>query len=399
MLTDKNRHNGHRILWVTRSFLDYRVPVYTALDKLLGGKLYVLYSRDVTPERCWRKLEESLGDRAIGLSGEKSVGYKGNITGEIANSTWRIPYQPGLLKKIKELQPDVVLGDGFFQWTWPAMLHRLTSGTPLVVCYERTHHTERNAQWYRTLFRKVMIRFIGAMSVNGRLSREYVQSLGIPPDKITTGHMVADTDSLAQQVGKLGSAESEALKTALGIPAGSTVFLSVCQLIKRKGLDYLLRGWQRFQGSGTTNSVLLIVGDGPEQDALRQFCRDQTVEGVIFAGAVDYDEIYRYFALANVFVISTLEDNWSLVVPEAMACGKPVLCSQYNGCWPELIQEGKNGWVFDPKDIRNTTKAFQQCLDTPHLPQMGEKSRQIVSAHTAQHAAQAVLDACRLAIN
>ena len=36
------------------------------------------------------------------------------------------------------------------------------------------------------------------------------------------------------------------------------------------------------------------------------------------------------------------------MVPEAMACGLPVACSIYNGCYPELVQEGRNGTLFDP---------------------------------------------------
>lgn len=149
-LHDKN------IVWVIRSFLDYRVPVFAELHRLLGGRLHILYSKEFTPERTWRKLEAEIGASAIGLSGERALGYKGNITVEMANSHLRFPFQPGLRQKIKVLNPDILIGDGFFQWTWPAALHRALSGTPLVVCYERTIHTERHAQWYRTLFRKIM---------------------------------------------------------------------------------------------------------------------------------------------------------------------------------------------------------------------------------------------------
>lgn len=43
----------------------------------------------------------------------------------------------------------------------------------------------------------------------------------------------------------------------------------------------------------------------------------------------------------------TIEDNWSLVIPEAMACGLPVATSIYNGCYPELVKKDINGYVFD----------------------------------------------------
>jgi glycosyltransferase involved in cell wall biosynthesis len=396
---NKGSLEGKNIVWVTRSFLDYRVPVYAELYRLLDGRLRIIYSQEFTPERAWRKLEAEIGTAAIGLKGERSIGYKGNITSESANSRLRVPFQSGLLKTIKDLKPDVVVGDGFFQWTWPAIFYRLFSGCPVVVCYERTKHTERHAQWYRTLFRKMIIKSLGAMSVNGNLSREYVESIGMPRGKITLGHMVADTESLAKNVATLPENELDNLKKKLCLQESEKIFLSVSQLIKRKGIDKLLLGWQRFvELLDVQQCVLLLVGDGPERDNLEKFFQERGIKGVKFVGNIDYDRIHKYFALADVFVISTLEDNWSLVVPEAMACGKPILCSKYNGCWPELVKEGENGWVFDPLDIESSRVAFQRAFTSDKLVEMGMVSKKIIMNHTPMHAAKAVLQACELAL-
>ena len=117
-----------------------------------------------------------------------------------------------------------------------------------------------------------------------------------------------------------------------------------------------------------------------------------------FIGGIDYDDIHKYYAMADVFMISTLEDNWSLVVPEAMACGLPVMCSQYNGCWPELVTK-QNGWVFDPLDPAGTSACLNTCLAArQQWPDMGWKSWEIVSRHTPEHAARAILEACRIAL-
>jgi glycosyltransferase involved in cell wall biosynthesis len=104
-----------------------------------------------------------------------------------------------------------------------------------------------------------------------------------------------------------------------------------------------------------------------------------------------------YYAAADAFVIPTLEDNWSLVVPEAMACGLPILCSKYSGCWPELVQEG-NGWVFDPLDHQDTLRVLNLCIQKgSELPGMGRESRTIIAGHTPQHAARSIYEACRIA--
>ena len=54
-----------KITWVTRSFLDYRIPVYQELNKLCGRNLTVIYYKDTPPERTQKKIKEVLGDKAI----------------------------------------------------------------------------------------------------------------------------------------------------------------------------------------------------------------------------------------------------------------------------------------------------------------------------------------------
>ena len=63
------------------------------------------------------------------------------------------------------------------------------------MCYERTHHTERNAQWFRIAYRKFVLRWIDAICCTGILCSNYVKSLGFKEDKIAFGHMVGDIDT------------------------------------------------------------------------------------------------------------------------------------------------------------------------------------------------------------
>ena len=96
----------------------------------------------------------------------------------------------------------------------------------------------------------------------------------------------------------------------------------------------------------------------------------------------------------------TLEDNWSLVVPEAMASGLPILCSIYNGCWPELIKDASNGWTIDPLKTDIFAGVLSRCIEQRHgLPVMGAHSRQIISQYTPASAAKAILAACEIALN
>jgi len=384
-----------RITYIARSFLDYRISVFEALDRMVDVRLSVIYANRSVPERVQNRLQAAIGDRALGMTGERALGFRGNISSEFSNTRLRIPWQPGILKEIRRTRPDLLIGDGFSQWTLPALAFRMTTGTPLVVCYERTAHTERNAQLYRRVYRKAVLSFVDAMCVNGSLSKKYAKSLGMPENRITTGHMVADVTELSNNCQCLTKID---MRKNLNIPINSIVFISVSKLIKRKGIAEFMEGWKKLKSNHQANPHLLIVGDGPERENLESICKKAKLLNVTFAGAIDYEDIPKYYAAADVFMISTLEDNWSLVVPEAMACGLPVMCSKFNGCWPELVTE-KNGWVFDPLSISDTIACLEKCLaDRRKFPEMGKQSFAIVSKHTPEHAATAILDACKLAV-
>ena len=385
-----------RITWVTRSFLDYRIPVFKELDKLCGGELTLIYNRECTSDALVSNIEAILDKRAIGMTGEFRLATtrKKNVTNDFANKGIRIPYQPGLIQRINESMPDVMVSDGFMQWTYAPLWKRMWSRKiPLVICYERTAHTERNCQLYRKLYRKWAMRFVDAYCVNGSLCGEYLQSLGVRKDKLFYGQMAADTDGLSETVGSVSLDEAKALRKTLDI--SGRIFLYVGQLIPRKGIMELLNAWRL---AALDNAALLLVGDGTQMKELRDYCTQWSLN-VFFTGKIAYKEIAKFYRIADVFVMPTLEDNWSLVVPEAMACGLPIACSKYNGCWPELVKP-ENGWVFDPLDKENTVGTLQSisALDTADLQKMGQCSRRIVEAFSPAKAAQAILEACQKAV-
>lgn len=382
------------VVWVTKSFLDYRIPVYRELSARCDGRFSLVFNADYVPPRCVRKVQEVLGPAAKGLRGERAL--KLGPQNGFANKGLRIPYQPGLVSAILREKPDVLITDGFFQWTYAALWLRATRRIPHVMCYEKTAHTERNAQWFRRAYRRRAMRWIDAICCNGSLCGQYVRSLGFRPDRIAYGHMAADVEGLQRNLLTVTDEQVSRLATRLGLQG--VVFLFVGRLIPLKGLLELLDAWRQFNASRQgTPSTLLFVGDGPLRDELIRRCERSRIEGVRFAGAVDYDAIAPYFRCADALVMPTLEDNWSLVVPEAMACGLPILCSQYNGCWPELVTPA-NGWVFDPLSPSDTVETLRAAASSrERLIQMGEASRRIVSGHTASHAAAAILKAVELA--
>ena len=134
------------ILWINPCFLDYRVPVYRELDILCGGNLSIIFSEKRVPARVIKKIKSGLNDRAIALNGEKflKLGDDTGYESGFSNRGILIPYQPGLAKTVLRQKCDVVIAEGFFQWTPVALIKKIFQQVPLVLSYERTFHTERN---------------------------------------------------------------------------------------------------------------------------------------------------------------------------------------------------------------------------------------------------------------
>ena len=377
-----------RITWVTRSFLDYRIPIYAEINRLCDNQLTVIFNADVTPDRCQEKLRTILGDRAIGLDGEIRIGGKRIENQTFANKGGlRIPLRPGLIKKVRKTTPDIILSDGFFQWTYAALANNAFWNTPHLMLYERTSYTERNVSKIRHFARKIAARYISAISCNGIQTKEYLTDFGFPKNRLYLGNMAADTIGLQSAISQVSPQQIDFLKTKYSL--SGPVILFVGQIIPRKGIMELLATWKGFE-SENPEPQLVLLGNGEQFDEATRFIADNKLKNVRLPGRVDYSEVAQFYALANLFLIPTLEDNWSLVVPEAMSCGLPIICSKYNGCWPELVKP-ENGWVFDPLDPENFKSTLKTAVNNEsRWETMGQKSLEIIQNYTPEKIAGSI---------
>lgn len=387
-----------KVAWVNRTFGNYRIPVYAELDRLLGGGLHVLYSAPRARPQAVERLHALLGNRAIPLRDERVLLHRGSATSGYANRHLEVMFEPSLLPALARCKPDVMIGEGLAAWTAAALVHRITTGTRLVVSYQRTRHTERNVQWFRTAYRRAALRFIDVVCCNGRLSAEYTHWLGMPRHRIIEGASAAETQDLARQCAAIPTAERAEWRQRLRVNGMAFFFLG--RLIELKGVDRLLEAWRLVQQAGDSPpATLLLGGDGPLRGDLRARCERYRLRNVRFLGAIEYEDIAHHYAAADVFLIPTLEDNWSLVVPEAMACGLPVLSSRFNGCWPELVHAGVNGFTFDPNNPEELAARIRYFLfDPTTVGPMGEASKRIAAQFSPHRAAGAFLRACELAM-
>lgn len=115
---------------------------------------------------------------------------------------------------------------------------------------------------------------------------------------------------------------------------------------------------------------LLIVGSGPEEDALRAQAEQKAPGRVIFAGSMS--DTTKAYAAADVFVLPSLTEGIPSALVEAGLSGLPSVASAV-GAVPEVIADGITGRVVPAKDQASFTEALREVLDAPG--EMGEKAR------------------------
>lgn len=143
---------------------------------------------------------------------------------------------------------------------------------------------------------------------------------------------------------------------------GHDVVLHVGRLAYEKDLPVLVNAFARLLPS-RRNARLLLVGHGPFEKGLRALVRKRGIaDHVIFAGFVPDEELPAYYAASDVLAIPSRFETQGLVVLEAMASGRPVAGANYRAI-PEFVCDGRNGFLFPPRDAKSAATAIERCLD------------------------------------
>jgi glycosyltransferase involved in cell wall biosynthesis len=123
---------------------------------------------------------------------------------------------------------------------------------------------------------------------------------------------------------------------------------------------------------------LLMLGNGSQANQLRQiFLQGEVAERVVYTGHASYEDLPRYYSMADLYLSASHSDGTSISLLEAMACGRPALVSDIPGN-KEWVQEGVNGWLFPDGDAAAMAQAILRAVNQrQRLPEMGGAAREI----------------------
>ncbi|MBN1254713.1 MAG: glycosyltransferase family 4 protein [Deltaproteobacteria bacterium] len=151
--------------------------------------------------------------------------------------------------------------------------------------------------------------------------------------------------------------------------------LYVGNILQYKGLEYLIKAFETIKNDVRLKNVG-SSSDG-EDERLKNYIRVKGIKNIDFLGFKHKEELKEIYQKAMFIVMPSIwYENMPRVILESMAYGKPIIASNI-GSIPELIDHGKNGFLFEPKNIDDLKEKIQHLLNNPgKIIEMGKRARQ-----------------------
>ncbi len=173
--------------------------------------------------------------------------------------------------------------------------------------------------------------------------------------------------------------QREAFFRAVPQLRGRRFLLFLSRIHQKKGCDLLL---QAFAEVAASHPEVDLVMAGPDQVGLQaglqaQAARLGIAPRVFWPGMLQGTAKYGAFRAAEAFCLPSHQENFGIVVAEALACGTPVLISNQVNIWREILQDGVG--LVEPDTAEGTTRLLRRWLELPD----GERGAMAASAEAA----------------
>ena len=208
-----------------------------------------------------------------------------------------------------------------------------------------------------------------------QMKENFIHYHSIPTERIAVVHHGFDFT-----IWKFSEKERERIRNELNLN-GKIVFGAVGRIYWTKDYGMLFKAFAPVAAK-FPEAVLLIVGSGDQTD-LQQLAGKLSIgeSQIVFTGW--RTDAPNLFSAIDVFVHSSLAESFGMVIVEAMAMGKPVICTDV-GIAREIIEDGVNGFLVPTADAEKFGSAMEKMIgQRPHWSEMGNINRERVQEFTA----------------
>lgn len=209
-------------------------------------------------------------------------------------------------------------------------------------------------RWFIALIKKRLLKKVNLVFCVSDATACFA-SYGIPKKQVSKIKIVYNGIEL-KKFHNIIKKRKKDIRKNLKIEPDIPVFLTVCNLVKRKGVDIVLDAINILNVSNI-HFKHYIIGRGVEEKKLKKMVkRNNLTDKVIFIPYIENDEeLMSYFAAADIFIMMSRTlykppsmEGFGIVYAEAQYLGVPVIAGKSGGV-PSVVRDGFTGYLLNPE--------------------------------------------------
>jgi glycosyltransferase involved in cell wall biosynthesis len=375
--------------------VQYRAPVYRALQESLAVPVTVIYGSDFSVAG-YRDAEFQAAfawDTDL-LSGYASTFLSRARPGETIGPDDLSP--AGIGPALAAIAPRVVMVVGYASaFHRAAWFEAWRQRRPLLFRGETTdeaHERRRPAGWIRSAGLRLAYGRCEACLWIGRHSRAHFERLGVPADRLFFSPYCVDATTFDADESVREGLRREA-RQALGLTEDDWLVLYAGKVSARKGVDLIVPAVRAWRAARPRSIVIGVLGDGALRADLAAAAEAPPVVPIRFLGFQNQRQLSPSYHAADLLVLpSRYSETWGLVVNEALHHGVPCVVSDRVGSAPDLIDD-RTGAVFPAGEAAAFATALARAESLARRPDIRAACRAKVRPYSVLAAAQGIADA------
>jgi glycosyltransferase involved in cell wall biosynthesis len=291
----------------------------------------------------------------------------------------------GIIRELIKGRYDAIFVHGWNSFSnCLGMLTAILTRTPILMHGDNSFMGEMLKPGWKRFLKRIIFGFLfqfpKAFLYMGEEDKKFYEYYGVRPNKLIFMPFACDNKYFFEAKTNINR-EAERAKRGFG---KSTVILFSGKLVPRKRPMDLLLAYEKLQKK-YKDLALAFMGDGMLRKNLEKYVEKHAIPSVHFLGFKNFTEMPVYYALADIFVLSSFNEYWGMVINEAMCFGLPVVVSDTTGAIPDLIQEGENGYTYPCGNVDVLAEKLEKLIvDNELRRKFGGKSLEIIKGYSLE---------------
>ena len=254
-----------------------------------------------------------------------------------------------LIEELEQWKPDLIHVHTEADMARLAFKIAAVTGAPVVITAHTDYatyafkrfHESRPVRMTMKVFGKRFYRHAKAVVAPSEKARHFAQ-LQPAEDRVT---VIPNGIRLERYQKPVSPEEKAELFRRHGLTDNGCTLVMVTRVSAEKNIMEILHYFPALRRA-LPEAQLLIAGDGPDRRRLEAYCEHNGLtDRVRFAGRIDPNEVYRYYAMGDLFVAASTFEVHSMTYLEAMACGLPLVCRE-DASLLNVLDDGENGFIY-----------------------------------------------------